>query len=286
MTPYAKRKINVTVNIAQGQSGDLPGQDVTLTGLRVSAAYVGYQGDVQGQLQLRAFGMPLALMNQLTTIGTIMTQRRNNRIIVTAGDDSGMATVYDGQILQAYGDFNSAPDVVFNVLALASAFDSVKRVNPNSYSGAVDAANVMADLAKVMGLTFENNGVSVILSNPYFSSDALTQVRECARAAGINYTVDRGKLAIWPGSGYRVGDPVSISPGTGMVGYPSFSSNGIVLGTTFNPDIQLGGRVNVTSSLSVANGIWNVYKVEHNLESETPNGQWLTQVSCQRGLNG
>lgn len=286
MTPYAKRKIDVTINLATGQFGDDKGQDVTLQGLRVSAAFVAYNGDAQGQLQARIFGMPLSMINQLTTIGNIMTQRRNNRITVTAGDEGGaMATVYEGQILQAYGDFNGAPEVVFNVLALAAAFDSVKPVPPSSYVGSVDAANVMTDLAKLMGITFENNGVSVMLSNAYFSGDAMTQVRECARAARINYTVDRGKLAIWPGSGFRVGDPVPISPATGMMGYPSFSSDGIMVSTLFNPNVQLGGRVNVTSDLTVACGVWNVFKVAHVLESETPNGQWFTQIGCQRGLN-
>ena len=53
----------------------------------------------------------------------------------------------------------------------------------------------MADLAKIMGLAFENNGVDARLSKPYFDGTALTQVRTCAQAAGITTRLEwiRGK---------------------------------------------------------------------------------------------
>jgi len=283
MTTYAKRKIDVTINLGTGQFGADKGADVTLSGLRVSASYVAYTGDAQGALQLRVFGMPLALINQLTTIGPIMRQRRNNRITLTAGEEGGaMATVYEGTINSAFGDFNGAPEVVFNVVALAAAFESVRSVPAKDHAGSVDAAVIMSDLANTMGFAFENNGVSVILQDRTFSGTAMMQVRECAQAAQINYTVDRGMLAIWPRTGYRPGEPIKVSPATGMIGYPSFSSQGIVLTTLFNPDIALGRRLDVSSDLTVACGIWNVFSIAHMLESETPNGHWFTQVACYR----
>ncbi|MFZ2387380.1 MAG: hypothetical protein WAW69_06200 [Polaromonas sp.] len=281
MNQYAKRKINLTFNYGKGPNGEDRGDDVTLTGLRVSAQMVDYNGDAQGTLQLRIFGLTLETANQLTAIGPVMEERRNNRITVTAGEDGGaMATVYQGTIDSAFGDFNGAPDVVFNVVALAAAFEAVKAVPARDYGGGVDAAVIMADLAKTMGMVFENNGVSVILTDRTYNGTALEQVKECARDARINYTIEMGKLAIWPKRGYRAGEPVKVSPETGMVGYPSFSSQGIVLTTLFNPDVRLGGRVSVTSELTPACGLWNVYKIAHVLESETPNGQWFTQIAC------
>jgi hypothetical protein len=67
-----------------------------------------------------------------------------------------------------------------------------------------------------------------------------------------------------------------------MVGYPVFSGNGIALTTEFNPDLQLGRQVNVTSSLSVANGLWNPFSIVHELESETPGGSWFSQIQCYK----
>jgi hypothetical protein len=280
---WAKRRIDVTISLGTGQFGDTQGPDVTLSGLRAKASIVAYNGDAQGQMQLRLHGLPLQMINQLTTIGPIMQERRNNRILVAAGNDGGvMSTVYQGTIDSAFGEFQSAPDVVFNITALSAAIQAVKPVNAISYRGSTDVATVMQSLAQTMGFAFENNGVSVQLSSPYFSGTAYEQAKSCARAANIYFTVDRGTLAIWPKTAARAGDPVPISPSTGMVGYPVFSGNGIVLATEFNPDLMLGGQVNVTSSLTVANGIWNVYSIVHELESETPGGAWFSQIQCYR----
>lgn len=281
MAQYVKRIIHVTISLGTGQFGADKGSEVTLSGLRVSANMASYNGDAQGQLQLRVFGMPLDLINHLTTIGPVMTQRRNNRITVTAGEENGvMATVYEGTIDAAFGEFQSAPEVVFNVIALAAAFQAVEPTVSSAYPGSVDASVIMSNLAKTMGFVFENNGVSVMLTDRTYSGSALTQVKECARDANINYTIERGKLAIWPKSSNRSGLPVEISPATGMVGYPSFSGNGIVLTTLFNPDLILGGQVKVTSDLTVANGIWNIFSINHAIESETPSGQWFSQIAC------
>lgn len=283
MQPYAKRKIDITIRLAKGEFGDGEGPEVTLTGLRASAGVLTYNGDAQGALQLRVYGLRLDRINQLTTIGPVMRQRRNNRIIITAGDEGGaMATVYEGIIDAAYGDFAGAPEVVFNVVALSAGLAALREAEPSSYKGGVDAAVVMEDLAEAMGYSYENNGVSCMLDNPYFPGTHLEQVRSCAKAANIYYTVDRGRLAIWPKNGYREGEPIKIGPQTGMVGYPQFSGDSVVVTTLFNPDVSLGGRVEVTSELTVASGIWNVFKLVHVLESETPGGQWFTQVSCFR----
>lgn len=280
---FEKRRIDVTISLGGGQFGDDKGPDVTLSGLRTKATVVSYNGDAQGQLQLRLYGLPLDMINQLTTIGPVMAQRRNNRILVAAGtDDGAMSTVYQGTIDSAFGEFQSAPHVAFNITALAAAIQAVKPVDAISYRGSTDVATIMQTLAQTMGFAFENNGVNVQLSSPYFSGTAYQQAKACARAAGIYFTVDRGTLAIWPKTAARSGAPVLISPQTGMVGYPIFSGNGIVLTTEFNPDLALGGRVNVTSSLTVGNGVWNIYSVVHELESETPGGAWFSQIQCYR----
>lgn len=284
---FVKRKINVSIRLGEGDYGDSLGEETTLEGYRVSAKIVAYNGDAQGQLQLRVWGMKLPLINKLTKIGPIMSQRRNNRITVTAGDAGGaMSTVYEGTIDSAFGDFNRSPESVFNVIALSAALAAVKPIEPSSYPETVDAAEVMSDLAAKMGFVFENNGVSFTLNSPYFAGTALDQVKACARAANIYYTADRGKLAIWPKTGARGTDPVPINVDTDMVGYPAFSGDGISLTTLFNPNIELGGRVDVKSILPVACGIWNVYKMAIDIESEIPNGAWFTSVDCYRLENG
>lgn len=289
MTQYAKRKIDVTINLGMGQFGDDKGTDVTLSGLRVSASIVYYGQGIQAEAQLRIFGLPMSMINQLTGTGPKAMETRNNRILIAAGDEGGaMYTVYEGTIIAAFGDFQNAPDVVFNVLAHGSASEAVRPTAASSFSGSIDAAVVLAGLAKQMGskpigMTLENNGVSVMLSNPYYCGTPLQQIKDCCKEAGIRYEMDIFRLAIWPQDGFRKGTgPIKISPETGMVGYPIFGGQGILVKSLFNPNVLIGGQIDVTSDITVANGIWNTYNLVHMLESETPNGQWFTQMDCSR----
>lgn len=284
---FVKRRIDITISLGEGEFGETKGPDVTLTGYRVSAAVVAYNGDAQSQLQLRMFGLSQDMMNQLTVIGPIMTERRNNRILVAAGDEGEALTVlYEGTISQAWADYGGAPEVVFNVVALSAAIHAVKPVNARSYRGSTDVAVIASDLASAMGLAFENSGVTVQLSNPYFSGTALEQLRSCARAAAISYTIDRGVLAIWPRSGAREGDAVLIAPEKNLIGYPTFTGGGIAYTILYTPELSLGGLVHVISTIEAAHGEWVVVSIVHALEAEMPGGAWQSQILCQRQING
>src|SRR5690242_14120977 len=158
--------------------------------------------------------------------------------------------------------------------------DSVTPVSPVSYQGGVDVATILSAIAKQMNppRTFENNGVSVILQNPYYPGNATQQIQEVCDAAGIFYSLDKDTLAIWPPGGARGGAIPLIGPDTGMVGYPTYTHNGIDLITIFNPNIQFGGKIQVQSSIKGANGIFNVGQMVHNLESQTPGCSWFTAL--------
>jgi hypothetical protein len=281
---WKKRNLSVILNIADGKLGDTSGRDLELKNLRMSARVQAYSGWAQGQLQMQIYGLPIDTMNEMTRIGPIMNQRRNNKITVRAGDEGrSQAIVYDGVIFSAYADFQSAPEVVFNILALSAAFFAAKDANPISKKGAFQAESVAAQIAGSIGVGFENNGVSVTLQNKSYTNSPLTQLRELSWDAGFEYTIDNNLLAIWPkDNGYRSGSPITISTETGMVGYPAFSNEGVEIITLFNPDISVGGRVDIRSDLKVACGLWTVRRVIHSLAAETPNGNWFTYTLCFR----
>lgn len=98
------------------------------------------------------------------------------------------------------------PEVCFRITAIAGAFENVMKSKPSSFQGSADVAQIAEHLAKKMGLSFENSGVKVKLSNPYSSGSYRTQMLELAEHAGIQWTIDRGTLAIWnPGQSRKGG---------------------------------------------------------------------------------
>ena len=276
---FAKKQISVSFSYASASVGTL-----SLTGLRVSliAAVV---GDNLAQLEMAIYGLSLSHMNALTLIGTELGTTGSNTVTVTAGEEGGtLATVFTGTVRRAVADAKAMPIVAFRVSATAAKIYDIMPAQPTSVQGSADVAQIAQQLAQQMGLQLENNGVSVKLSNPYLHGAVLTQVRHLAQHAGLSWTVDPagGTLAIWPRNMGRQGGSTLISPATGMVGYPSYTSSGIAVQTYYNPSLKIGAPVNVQSDFTPACGLWKPYQIEHELESQVPRGKWFTYFEANR----
>lgn len=279
---FTQKLLRATFALQGSKSFGGSGNTVTLDGLRMSAliTWMGVNG-IASDLQLRVWGMDIGQMNALSTLGLPLPARGDNFVVLEAGTSAtGLSKIFEGAIYAAWADFQSMPDVVFNVHALTGGVEAVKPTPPLSYDGGIDIATVMADIAKTAGLQFENNGVSgVMLHDPYFPGTAVEQARRAATAANIFFTIDRGTLAVWPNGGARGGTNVPlVSRDTGMKGYPTYTGGGITVETLFNPSIIYGGKIVVESDLPAANGEWVVYGLIHNLESQLPGGQWISRV--------
>lgn len=275
---FTNRKITVSFNLQNGNF-EGGGNKATLSGLRVSAHIHMPGGQSSGQLQMTIFGMTLSMMNQLSTVGRQLNYIGKNQITVQAGDAiNGMSTVFMGDILHAWVDAKSQPNVCFRLDAQPAGFQRVRSVPPTSVQGAGDVATIMGQLATTMGLAFENNGVNVKLSNPYLPGSPLMQAKALARHAGIEHVIDKGTLAVWNPGQPRKGAGIIASPQTGMVGYPMFTEGGVMVEMLFQPNAQYGGKLTVKSDLTPACGDWAIRLVEYELESEIPHGKWFMVV--------
>lgn len=278
---FVQRKIDLTFQLGTGNFGDTGFNTVKVSGLRVQVSIVNAGGASMGMAHVKVYGLPLSLMNQLaqvirTSSGNIET--RWNNLQIEAGDAvAGMSIIFQGQITLAPIDLNGAPDSCLTVIAHAGYFEAVKSAPPSSYPGSANAAIIMQNLATQNSYAFENNGVSVMLATPYFAGSPREQMESCAQAANINWVIDSGTLAIWPKGGSRGGAVPVVSVATGMYGYPTNWNMGVAVKTIFSPQLQIGKTVQVQSILPFANGQFTMFDVAHELESETPNGQWFTQ---------
>lgn len=279
----ARRHIDLKFQLGQGSFGDGGFDTVEVTGLRVSATISKTGGVSLSSLNLRAYGLDLSTMNQLSTLGKPLIYGRKNIVSVTAGDDvTGMALIFSGIMQEAWVDAQGAPDVAFLVTAYTGQLDSLRPLPPSSFPGSADAATIVSGLATQMGYGFENSGVTVQLANPYFPGTGRQQLETVARAGDFNFFVDdvTNVVAIWPRDGARDGAAILVSPDTGLVGYPAHTQDGINVTTVFNPNIVYGRALKVESALIPSSGIWKPYAVTHDLESETPGGKWFTQAAC------
>lgn len=281
---FSKRRINLQFQLGEGDFGEGGADTVEIKGLRCSANITKSGGVSQSSLDLRVWGMPLSTMNRLTVLNKLLqAQQRQNSVVVSAGDDdSGVAVCFVGTIHEAWADGRDMPDIMFHVSA-ASGLLNIKPVPPISFNGTVDVATVVSGIAQNLGLSLENSGVTGTIDAPYLPGSVGSQLRAIAVAAHFEYTIDEEQevLAIWPKGAARGGAVVKISPDTGMIGYPSFTQNGVQVSTLFNPSLVFGRTINIESDFTAANGSdWVIAAVTHSLDADIPGGQWFTQVEC------
>lgn len=284
---FVKREINLAFVLGEGSFGEGDSNAVEITGLRTSCQITRSGGVSMSGLNLRVWGMPLSVMQKLSVLNILALQQyRRNVVTVTAGDaENGFGVVFSGEIKEAWVDAEQSPDVCFTLTAFEGMTDKVRPVAPNSFKGSASVDTLMASIARQMQppRTFENHGVDVTLDNVYLPGTLDEQMRKVANAAECVAYTDSTTLAIWPVGGARGGAILELSAANGLVGYPQFSQTGVSLTVLYTPSLSYGQKIRLRSVLgSPADGDWIVANVTHNLNSETPGGQWFTYVECGR----
>lgn len=279
---FARKYIDISFELASGQFGG-GGNNATVKGLRVLAMIHTPGGAAMGQLECAIYGLPLSAMNQLTTLGTQFTLYNQNKIKLKAYEEGQQpAMVFSGTITTAFADIRQ-PEGCLRVSALAGLFEAVKPTEPVSQKGSTDVSQTMKQIAGKAGLQFEDNGVNVKVMNPYLFGSPRQQALILAKAAGIEWVIENDTLAIWKPDQARQGGGATISPQTGMVGYPRYTQAGLEVTTLFNPSIKYGTSVTVQSELTPACGSWTVLDQIYNLETEVPGGKWFCTLTLGRG---
>lgn len=309
---FQQQALTFIIALGKGTFGQTGQNTATLAGLRAQVTIRKSGAPSMDVAEARIYGVQPEVMNAVSDLGIPAPLLRiGNTLTIQAGNPvTGMATIYSGYLKYAYQDFNEMPESCLQWVGYGGAPGSIVPTPAISFPGAADVATIMSGIATTAGWKFENGGVQVQLSNPYFAGTALQQAQKCARAAGINMYLDTttspNTLAIWPKNGTRGGAVPLISAESGMIGYPSWYNNGMVFETVFNPNIAVGGQIQMQSSLGTGvvysnpaaprpqdviaggpNGLWYVNgPIVHNLTSQIPDGPWISEVHCSRVLAG
>jgi hypothetical protein len=286
-----RKALRFVVTLGTGKFGSSDNDQITLQGFRAIADIDKAGGVQMGTLRAKIYGVSQSDMNSITSF-TMQApvnggyHYRPNTVEVYAIDGGVETVVFAGNIVNAWADYQGMPDVYLHIQAQAAFFNQLKPVPPRSFKGGVDVASIMGQIARDMGYTFENNGVTVKLSDVYLANTGLEQAKELAQAAGIGFYIDDTVLAITPSrTTPRGGITPLISPASGLVGYPTFDGWGVNIQCLFNPAVTFGGRIKLETDVLRASGEWLVASIAHRLESEKPGGAWFTTIrGNQTGL--
>ena len=292
MSSFQRKTIRVSITKPEGNSKFTASNKNTLIleGMRTSVSVSAQGGAVQPRADVKIYGLSEAIINELPSmmVGFAPNCVQKNVIHIKAGDVGGQLTeVFVGDMMKAYGDYSSLPDLCLVIQAQTNYYYQIAPAEPTSVKGDADVAEIMRGLAQKMGLAFENHGVNVKLSNPYVANTLIEQVCNVAVAANIDVYFDRNVLAIAPLGKGREGEVPLISPQSGLIGYPTIADNmTIKFKSLFNPAIFFGGIVKLDTAVDAAKGEWIINGLHHQLESETPDGAWFSTFDCRKEGSG
>jgi hypothetical protein len=217
--------------------------------------------------------------------------QNNARVFLYAGDASGMSLAFSGTIKESTADFNAQPDVAFHITAFSALAAQMTPLPPTSAKGSVSAASLIQSITGQINppMSFENNSnVQVQISNPHYRGSAADQIRAICADYQINLAIENGAtVAIWPKGQARQKNGantqgVTLSPSSGMIGYPTFGINLITAKCLYNPAIFFGMQITIADSIIIpANGTWYLYNLSHELQSMSPNGPWFSTLTMQ-----
>lgn len=288
-----KKRLRFIITLSGGTFGSSKNDQITLEGLRAIAQVTLAGGNQMGTLTAQIYGVNQSDMNSCTSLAWNQKKGQEPETIqVFAIDGEQETSIFQGDVINAWGDYQSMPDVFLSVQAAAGSCAKINPANPTSYRGSVDVATAFSQLVNNMslstspGLTFVNNGVNQQLRNVYLAGSWLDQAYQLKKAAHVEMYYDNNVLTICPnGVALTSASTPIVSAQTGMVGYPTFDGQGLTFRTLFNPAIKQAGLVQVvspelsTDAMQVkANGIWMVNSMDHLLESEKPGGAWFSTV--------
>lgn len=282
MTTFTKKNLRFTFILSNNAVfAGTNSNTLKVDGLRSSALIRGSGLPAFPEAELTVFGLKQADMNALTATQFQPLAMQRNTVIVEADSGQGFSTVFSGQIITSGPDYDGIPHVPLQVHARVLGFDSLNPATPTSYTGATSVANVVGTIASKLGYVLENNGVNVNLSNPYFGGTLVDQLRAVASQAGIDVYTEGNVIAICPKGAPRQQQSFTLSPTSGLVGYPKldYQRGYVFVRALYNSAFRFGGPITVQGSdVPLANGNWVIGTITHELDAVMPNGRWFSSM--------
>jgi hypothetical protein len=254
---------------------------LTVSGVRATVNIKGSGMPAFPEADMTIYGLLQQDMIALTSLAFQPLGLNRNTVMVEVNSGQGWSTVFIGQMITSGPDYKEIPAASFKLTARVLGYESLSPAPSASYTGATSVATIVGTLASQMGYAFENNNVSVTLTNPYFSGTLAEQLRAVRQQAGIDVYTEGNVIAICPKGTPRQLQAFVLSPTSGIDGYPvlDYQRGFVNAVAVFNPGFRFGGPVTVQGSdVPPANGSWVIGTLSHTLESLMPSGKWFSSM--------
>mgnify|MGYP000176773095 CR=1 FL=1 len=286
MNPLVERRARITVEVerpnAQGQA-----QALTYEFIEHRMSIQVTQGGNQfGNAKVSIFGVPLASMNQIARLWLeTMTPSATDKMRIDVWDGSNFVPFFSGVITWSAVNASGMPAVALEIEANDSAVGMIQPASPYAQEGPVLMKDALTAILGPIGLVVE-----LAPSVPTYQLTRIrttgTPIEQAAQLMSqfpdLTWYINLQRFLVRPVNGPLGGDPIPVNKGTGMIGYPVYSTSGITVGKLFDPQLRPGVALDVQTEFDFVNRtLWVAAVLQHNLQPNTPGGQWITNIAAQ-----
>ena len=281
-TSFLKRKLRIDLILQEGSFKGGQGNSFSIQDLAMSVKIEKTGAPDFGKANVTIYGLPLDIMEQLSTLSMKPNYYAKNVIRIFAGDEkAGMTQVFCGTITKASADFSGAPEVKFSIESQTAFFGSITAQSDSVINGSQSAASFIEQQVKKAGFSFKNEGVTGQVQNSVYQGSPIEQARQCAREIGAELVLDDDKAVLIGNGASRKGNAPLLKKDTGLIGYPKLTQKGVDVTCIYNPALQFAGAFKLESIVPKASGEWRITKLTHTLEANmTSGGKWESQISA------
>ncbi|HEN3607740.1 TPA: hypothetical protein U5E44_000885 [Yersinia enterocolitica] len=207
------------------------------------------------------------------------TQRINVEIFA---DDS---VVFSGGMTSSVANMNAAPDSNLMISATANADLQNMPASPFSVNGAQKLTDVINSICSAAGYRASFNKMNGMTTSgsPYFEGSVFDQLHQICVDYGVAMSATPPqKVDFWPAKNTRDEIIPFISKDYGLIGYPIFSSGGIMFQTQYSSLLVIGRFIEMETDLPNASGKYQLSTVRHELSSWVSGGAWHSVCTAYR----
>lgn len=281
-----KKIIKLTLTLQDGEVfiDSRDSNKISSKGLAVSASITQGNGAITPTAQVTVYGLPIETMNKLFRVQWNTMQAVLNTIKIEVGEEGGdLSTAYEGNITFATVNMDSAPDVSLVITSQMAIVEKMRLVPPIEIEKdeSRDVADILEKLCTENGFTFENNGVSHIITSTTLNGSVVDIAQTLANWCEFDLYIEQRSITICPKGEPRPFKIPILSPTTGLINYPAPDIRGVILSCMYDPIIRFGGIITIKDSLiEVANADWRIYGLVSVLEANIPQGKWQQNINA------
>lgn len=258
-----------------------------------------HQGDIQtpNSADIRVYNVSAETAQRI--------QKEFSKVILQAGYEGNFGTIFSGTAVQLRRGRESSIDSYLDI----TAGDGDQAYNFALMNKSLSAGSTATDRLRAITGAMAPHGVDRA-TTAQLPDNRLARgkvmfglARDHARALANNtqtdWSIQDGQLTLIPKSAYLPGEIPVITAATGMIGMPEQTQDGIKLTCLLNPNIKMGGRIQLDNAsiqqfkfgLSLGSfaqnafvpsldndGIYRVLRMEH--AGDTRGQEWYTTIIC------